>query len=65
MREQVADAGTASCSVPRFHESKITGLMYDLRQTAGVLISSAATVLIAAVMQLLHARSLPFSGNGV
>lgn len=39
--------------------------MYDLRHTAGVLLSDRATALIAAVTQALQARSLAGSGSGV
>ena len=39
--------------------------MYDLRQTAGVLRSSAATLFTAATMHSFSARSLGLSGSGV
>src|ERR1700682_891129 len=45
------------CKLPLRHATNTTGLMYDLRHTAGVLRSSAATFFTAATMQSVNARS--------
>src|SRR3977135_4261965 len=44
----VISSPIALCKLPLRHAANTTGLMYDLRQTAGVLRSSAATFLTTA-----------------
>src|ERR1700716_2531744 len=61
----VISSRIALCKLPLRHATNTTGLMYDLRQTAGVLRSSAATFLTASTMHSFSARSLGSSGRGV
>ena len=65
LRGAVMSSWIALCKVPLRQATNTTGLMYDLRQTAGVLRSSAATLFTAATMHSFSARSLGLSGSGV
>ena len=55
----------ASCRAPLRQASNTTGLIYDLRHTAGVFRRSVATRFTVSTMRAAKARSLLRSGSGV
>jgi hypothetical protein len=61
-----SDLEPIRCAFPLLRQAwNTSGLIYDLRQTAGVLRRSSATRFTASTMQAFSARSLAGSGSGV